>query len=128
LSRENAVTRAQVVDSERTLAFQVSQLFINAQLAQSTLELAQQDLDSFQNTVNISQRQFNAGGASENDYLKIQLQLLTFQQDVQQAQLAKAQALSDLRQQLGYDSVPAEYDVTGPFEYQPLTVRSRSCK
>ena len=43
---------------------------------------------------------------------------------MEQAGLAQSdQALADLRQQLGYESVPAEYDVTGPFEYQPLTVR-----
>jgi cobalt-zinc-cadmium efflux system outer membrane protein len=43
---------------------------------------------------------------------------------VQQAQLARAQALSDLRQQLGYESVPAAYDVEGVFDYQalPLTI------
>ncbi len=118
-----SVTRASVTDNERTLTFQVAQLFINVQLAQSTLDLAQQDLASFQNTVDISQRQFDAGGISENDFLKIKLQLLQFQQDVQQTQLAKAQALSDLRQQLGYESVPAEYDVAGAFEYQPLAVK-----
>jgi cobalt-zinc-cadmium efflux system outer membrane protein len=118
-----AVTRSTVVDNERTLTFQVAQLFINVQLAQSTLDLAQQDLKSFQSTVDISQSQFNAGGMSENDFLKIKLQLLQFQQDVDQALLAKAQALSDLRQQLGYESVPPEYDVAGPFDYQPLTLR-----
>ena len=118
-----AVTRSTVVDNERTLTFQVAQLFINVQLAESTLELAQQDLSSFQNTVDISQSQFNSGGISENDYLKIKLQLLQFQQDVEQAQLAKAQALSDLRQQLGYESVPLDYDVVGPFDYQPVTLR-----
>ena len=85
-----AVTRSTVVDNERTLTFQVAQLFINVQLAQSTLDLAQQDLKSFQNTVDISQSQFNAGGMSENDFLKIKLQLLQFQQDVDQALLAKA--------------------------------------
>ena len=118
-----AVTRSTVVDNERTLTFQVAQIFINVQLAESTLELAQQDLSSFQNTVDISQSQFNSGGISENDYLKIKLQLLQFQQDVEQAQLAKAQALSDLRQQLGYESVPLDYDVVGPFDYQPVTLR-----
>ena len=118
-----AVTRSTVVDNERTLTYQVTGLFINVQLAQSTLDLAQQDLKSFQSTVDISQSQFNAGGMSENDYLKIKLQLLQFQQDVDQAQLAKAQALSDLRQQLGYESVAPEYDVAGPFDYQPLTLR-----
>jgi cobalt-zinc-cadmium efflux system outer membrane protein len=118
-----SVTRSQVVDNERTLTFQVAQLFINVLLAESTLDLARQDLDSFQKTVDIGQSQLNSGGISENDFLKIKLQLLQFQQDVQQSQLARAQALSDLRQQLGYESVPADYDVAGPFAYEPLTVR-----
>jgi cobalt-zinc-cadmium efflux system outer membrane protein len=119
-----AVTRFQVRDNERSLTFQVAQLFINVQLAESTLELARQDLKSFSTTVDISEKQYKAGGISENDYLKIKLQLLQFQQDVQQAQLARAQALSDLRQQLGYESVPAAYDVEGVFDYQalPLTI------
>ena len=115
-----AVTRSQVVDNERSLTFQVAQLFINVQLAQSTLDLAEADLKSFEKTVEIGERQFKAGGISENDYLKIKLQLLQFQQDVDQAELAKVQALSDLRQLLGYESVPADYAVTGTFDYQPL--------
>jgi cobalt-zinc-cadmium efflux system outer membrane protein len=114
------VTRSQVADNERSLAFQVAQLFINVQLAESTLELAQQDLKSYQNTVDISERKFKSGGMSENDYLKIELQALQFQQDVQQAQLARSQALSDLRQLLGYESIAADYEVSGAFTYQPL--------
>jgi cobalt-zinc-cadmium efflux system outer membrane protein len=117
------VTRAQVGDNERTLTFQVAQLFINVQLAESTLELAQQDLSSFQNTVDISQTRYNSGAISENDFLKIKLQLLQFQQDVQQAQLARGQALSDLRQQLGYESIPVDFDVAGTFDYQPLAFK-----
>jgi cobalt-zinc-cadmium efflux system outer membrane protein len=116
------VSRSQVVDNERSLTFQVANLFINAQLAQSTLELAQKDLKSFQSTVDISEREYKVGGIAENDYLKIKVQLVQFENDLQQALLAKAQALSDLRQQLGYESVPADYDVTGPFEYQPVTL------
>jgi cobalt-zinc-cadmium efflux system outer membrane protein len=117
-----AVTRSQVADNERGIAFQVGSFFINAELAESTLELAQQDLASFQQTVDISEVRFKDGSLSENDYLKIKLQLLQFQTDVQQALLNKAQALSDLRQQLGYESVPADYDVVGEFEYRPLAV------
>ncbi|HXB68703.1 MAG TPA: TolC family protein [Candidatus Acidoferrales bacterium] len=117
-----AVTRSQVADNERTIAFQVGSLFVNVQLAESTLELAHQDLKSFQDTVDISAIRFKDGGMSENDYLKIKLQLLQFQTDVQQALYARAQALSDLRQQLGYESVPAGYDVAGEFEYRPLAV------
>jgi len=117
-----AVTRSQVADNERGLTFQVAQLFINVQLAQSTLDLAQQDLKSYQDTVEISELKYKSGGISENDFLKIKLQLLQFQQDVQQALLARVQALSDLRQLLGYESVPAEYAVTGVFDYEPLSL------
>lgn len=115
-----AVTRSVVADNERTLTFQAASQFVNVQLAESTLQFAQEDLKSFQNTVDIGQTRYKAGDISEDDYLKIKLQLLQFQTDVSQAQLAKAQGLSDLRQLLGYESVPADYDVTGDFEYQPL--------
>jgi cobalt-zinc-cadmium efflux system outer membrane protein len=117
-----AVTRSQVADNERGVAFQVGSLFINAELAESTLELANVDLKSFQATVGIVEIRFKDGGMSENDYLKIKLQLLQFETDVQQALLNKTQALSDLRQQLGYESAPATYDVVGEFEYRPLVV------
>jgi len=116
------VSRSQVNDNERSLTFQVATLFINVQLAQSTLELARKDLASFQSTADISEHEYKVGGIAENDYLKIKVQLVQFENDVQMALLAKAQALSDLRQQLGYESVPADYDVTGPFEYQPVTL------
>jgi cobalt-zinc-cadmium efflux system outer membrane protein len=118
-----AVTRATVSDNERTLGFQVAQLFINAQLAQSTLDLARQDLKSFEETVKISQRQREIGALSENDFLQIKIQLVQFQTDVEQADLSKSQALSDLRQQLGYDAVPAEYDIAGDLEYRPVILK-----
>jgi len=116
------VTRSQVVDNERTLTFQVASDFINAQLANSMVDLAEQDLKSFRDTVGISESQFKAGGISENDYQKIKLQLLQFETDLQTAQLTRSQALADLRQQLGYEAVPSNFDISGAFEYQPLMV------
>ncbi|MGH9504988.1 MAG: TolC family protein [Terriglobales bacterium] len=117
---QTAVTRAQVTDAERTLAFSVGEQFVGVLLAESTLQFAQDDLKGFQGTVDIAQAQFNAGDISEADYLKIKLQLLQFQTDVSSARLAKAQALVSLRQSLGYDAVPADYDVMGDLAYQPL--------
>src|SRR5271163_3255771 len=117
---QTAVTRAQVTDAERTLAFNVGQQFVSVLLAESTLAFALEDFKSFQSTVDISEAQFKAGAISEGDYLKIQLQLLQFQTDVSSARLAKAQALVGLRQFLGYDAVPANFDVIGDLSYQPL--------
>jgi len=115
-----AVTRAQVADAERTLAFNVGQQFVAVLLAESTLDFALQDLKSFQQTVDISEKQLKAGYIGEGDYLKIKVQLLQFQTDVSSARLARVQALIALRELLGYDAVPADFDVTGDLAYQPL--------
>jgi cobalt-zinc-cadmium efflux system outer membrane protein len=117
---QTALTRAQVTDAERTLAFNVGEQYVGVLLAESTLQFAQEDLRDFQGTVDIAQAQFKAGAISEADFLKIRLQLLQFQTDVSSARLAKAQALVSLRQLLGYDAVPANYDVMGDLAYQPL--------
>ncbi len=117
---QTAVTRAQVTDAERTLAFNVGQQFVSVLLAESTLQFALEDLKSFQTTVDIAESQFKAGAISEGDYLKIRLQFLQFQTDVSSARLAKAQALIGLRELLGYNAVPADYDVIGDLAYQPL--------
>ena len=78
-----AQTRSLVEDNGRGLTFQVATLFYNVQLAESTLELAEKDLKSFQETVDISEHQYKAGGISENDYLMIKLQLLQFESDLE---------------------------------------------
>jgi cobalt-zinc-cadmium efflux system outer membrane protein len=120
---QTAVTRAQVADAERTLAFNVGQQFVSVLLAESTLQFALEDLKGFQQTVDISQMQFKAGFIGEGDYLKIKLQLLQFQTDVSSARLAKVQALTGLRGMLGYDTVPADFDVIGDLAYQPLQAK-----
>ncbi|HEX4309690.1 MAG TPA: TolC family protein [Acidobacteriaceae bacterium] len=115
-----AQTRSQVADTERSLTFNVASQYINVELAESSLALAQQDLKSFQNTVDIAEARYKAGDTSEDDLLKIKLQMLQFQQDVSAGELARVQGLSDLRQLLGYESVAADYDVAPNFDYQAV--------
>src|ERR1700693_3834234 len=117
---QTSVTRAQTSDAERPLALNVGQQFVSVFLAESTLQFALQDLKGFQQTVDIGEAQLKAGYIGEGDYLKIKLQLLQFQTDVSSARLAKVQALVGLREFLGYNAVPADYDVIGDLAYQPL--------
>lgn len=117
-----SVTRAQVADAERTVTLAVAQDFITVLQAESNLALAQEDLKSYQDTVSISEQRYKAGDISEGDYLKIKLQLLQFQTDVSTALLARTQALVALRQQIGYDAIPADYDVVGDLAYQPFSL------
>lgn len=101
-----SVTESQVADAERTTIANAAQQFVAALLAQSNLEFARTVLDSFQKTVKISEDRYSAGGISKADLLKIQLQQLQFQTDVNTALLARAQALASLRQLMGFDSCP----------------------
>ena len=115
-----AQTRSSEADNERSLAFSVASGFVNVELAESTLELALQDLKSFQNTVEIGEARYKAGDIGEGDLLKIKLQMLQFETDVSTARLARVQGLSDLRQLLGYESIAPDYDVAGEFDYHPV--------
>jgi cobalt-zinc-cadmium efflux system outer membrane protein len=117
---QTAVTRSQVADNERTLIFNVASQFINVELGESTLELAEKDLKSFQNTVDIGEARYKAGDIGEDDLLKIKLQLLQFQTDVFTARLTRIQGLANLRQLLGYESIDADYDIAGSFNYEPI--------
>ncbi len=118
-----AVTTAQVADDERALTFNVAQQFVSVLLAESTLQFAALDLKSFRDTVDVSALQYKAGYISEGDYLKIKLQLLQFETDVSSAKLARVQALIGLRESLGYDAVPANYDVVGDLAYEPVHLK-----
>jgi cobalt-zinc-cadmium efflux system outer membrane protein len=117
---QTAVSRSQVDDSQRQLIFNTGEQFVAVLLAQSTIDLAKQDAESFQQTVNISEARYKDGDMSEGDLLKIKLQLLQFQSDLSMANLAKVQALAALRQLLGFESVPDEFDVEGDLDYQPV--------
>jgi cobalt-zinc-cadmium efflux system outer membrane protein len=125
---QTAVTTAQVSDDERGITFNAASQFIAAELAQSTLELANTDLASFQQTLDVSQARFDAGAMSESDLLKIRLQMLQFQTDVSSATLARVQALASLRQLLGYESVPADYDIAGDLAYQTTSLNESDLK
>jgi len=91
---QTVVARSSVNDNERTLSFQVASQFIDVQLAESALDLAEQNLQGFQSTVDISRERYRTGDISKDDFLKIALQLVQFQMDESQARLARAQGLS----------------------------------
>ena len=119
---QTAVISYQVADSERGVVFNVAQQYIAALLAKANIELATQNLQSFRQTVEIADYQYKAGQISEGDVLKIRLQLLQFQNDFSSAQLARIQAMNLLRQLIGYDAVPADFELVGNLKYEPLSI------
>jgi cobalt-zinc-cadmium efflux system outer membrane protein len=123
VAKDNTEAAAQTVaDNERTLRFQVAQAFINVLLAKSVLQLAEEDLASFSHEVELNHARLVAGDLAEGDYLKLSLQKLQFEQDVSAAKLGLVQARVTLRQQLGYQSVPDDFDVTGSLTHNKQLV------
>ncbi len=117
-----SVTESQVLDMERTTIANTAEQFVAALLAKSNLEFAERFLDSYKHTVGISQEQHQAGAMSKADLLKIQLQTLQFQTDVTSAKIALVQALNSLRQLIGFDAIPRNYDVAGQLAYEPVNL------
>src|ERR1700722_3375713 len=123
VAKDNTEAAAQTVtDNERTLRFQVSQAFINLLLAKSVLQLAKDDLADFSQTVELNRARVVAGDLAEADYLKLSIQKLQFEQDVSVAQLGLVQARAALRQQLGYQSVADDFDVSGSLAHKKQSV------
>lgn len=118
-----AVTTYTVADAERQLRFQVAQAFIGVLLAKSNLDFANADLKDFNEVLNINRIRANSGDISESDFLKISLQKLQFEQDVTAAQLALLQSKALLRQMLGYETVPEDFDVSGSLARKPYVVQ-----
>jgi outer membrane protein, heavy metal efflux system len=115
------VTSKTVADQERQLAFQTEQAFVNVLLANSTLDLAREDLKNFSNVVDVNRERLRAGDLAEADFYKINLQKLQFEQDLSSAEVATVQAKATLRQAVGYDSLTDDFDVTGDLEYRKYT-------
>ena len=108
-------------DAVRQLEFQTEQAFINALLAKSTLDLAREDDQNFSNVVEINRQRLNAGDLSEGDFDKISLQKLQFEQDVSAAEVSLVQTKATLRQNVGFESVPQDFDVDGDLLYTKYT-------
>ena len=117
---QTEVMRLQVRDAERSLAFSVAQQYIGAQLAKANLDFATQALESFRKTVDISETRYKVGDISQGDLLKIKLQVLQFETDVNSARVALQQAMVALRQLIGYDAVASDFQIAGELAYRPL--------
>lgn len=118
-----AVTADTEADAERQLRFQVAQAFVGVLLAKSSLEFAGNSLKDFNQVLEINQARMQAGDISESDFLKISLQKLQFEQDVTTAQLALVQGKAALRQMLGYETVPEDFDISGSLARKPYVVQ-----
>ncbi len=116
------VTSKDVLEAERQLRFETAQAFVNVLFTKSTLDLAQQNLTSFTEVVELSRQRVTSGDLAEAEFYRISLQKLQFEQDVSAAQVGLLQARASLRQLLGFDTVTEDFEPVGDLAYTRATL------
>jgi len=115
------VTRNQYKDSERQTILQVKQAFTNMLAAKAALKIADDNLDSYRKTVELSKVRRDAGDISETDFERIDLQLVEFESDYDNAKLDLTQASDQLQLLLGDQKASDTFDITGTLDPPTLT-------
>jgi cobalt-zinc-cadmium efflux system outer membrane protein len=116
------VTRSQYNDQVRQTVLQVKNAFTNMLMAKQALRIAQDNLDSYRKTVDLSQARLNAGDVSRTDFERIDLQLAEFESDFDNAKLDLVQASESLQLLMGVEKPSDAFDVTGDIRPPDLNV------
>ena len=116
------VASRSAADAERQLAFQTEQTFVNVLLANSTLDLARENLADFSNVLEVNRARVRAGDLAEADFYRISLQKLQFEQDLSSADVGVVLAKAALRQNVGYENLAEAFDVDGDLTYRKYDV------
>jgi cobalt-zinc-cadmium efflux system outer membrane protein len=112
-----AIAASQQDDLTRTLEFSLRNSFIQALQAKAVLDVSNENLAYYDQLLGVSRERLKAGDIAQVDLLRLDLQRVQYESDVQTAQVnvrtAKIQLLALLN-----DRTPVEqFDVTGPFDF-----------
>lgn len=109
-------TESQYRDQERQLVLAVRQAFTNMLVAKAALGVAQDNLNDYRKTVDLSKARLDAGDITRTDFERIDLQLAQFESDSDSAQLNLRQASAQLQLLFGVDRPSLSMDITGTLE------------
>ncbi|MBT9330647.1 TolC family protein [Paracidobacterium acidisoli] len=116
------VTQSQYRDTERQTILQVKQSFTNMLAAKAALKIAQDNLDGYRKTVDLSRARLNAGDISNTDFERIDLQQAEFESDYDNAHLNLVQASDSLQLLLGVEKPADAFDIAGTLDPPSITV------
>lgn len=115
-----SISRTDFADARRTLAFNVRQAFVNGLLAKANAALARENISNFQKVIDLNRMRLEKGALSGADLLKIELQMLQFQTDLEDAILALRTAKATIRALLGGSNLAEEFEVEGELQAAPF--------
>jgi cobalt-zinc-cadmium efflux system outer membrane protein len=117
------ISQTDAADMRRTLTLNLRQAFVAALQAKSDLQFARENLVNYQHTVDLNREMLQAGQIARADFLRVQLQTLQFETDLDDATLALKTAKVTLRGLLGSANLPEDFDVSGELKAQPFDTK-----
>jgi cobalt-zinc-cadmium efflux system outer membrane protein len=116
------VTQSQYQDTERQTLFAVKQAFTQMLAAKAGLKIADDNLQSYRKTVDLSKQRLDAGDISATDFDRIELQLAEFEADNDNANLNLVQSADQLKMLLGLDTPGPGFDISGTLDPPQVTL------
>lgn len=114
------ISQTDAEDARRTLTLNLRQAFVSALQAKSDLQFARDNLANYKHTVDLNQEMLQQGEIARADFLRIQLQTLQFETDLDDASLELKTAKATLRGLLGDNNLSGDFDVEGELKPQPF--------
>ena len=114
----SAIAASTHADLERTLVFVLRTAFVQVLQAKAFWALAQANLTAYDRALALSRDRFQAGDIARIDLDRLELQRVTYESDVQTAQVNLRVAKIQLLRFLNDQSTPVDrFDVTGPYDF-----------
>ncbi len=116
--KATAISQSAHEDLERTMLFTLRTGFVNLLQAKAVLDIARQNLEYYNKTIEVSRSRYAAGDMAKVDLVRIELQLAQYQSDVVNAQVNVRTAKIALLTLLN-DRTPVDrFDVTGVYDFK----------
>ena|ERR1017187_1643164 len=115
--KATAISASQQADLERTLLFNLRNAFVQTLQAKAVLTVAKENLAQYDRVIELNRERKQAGDIAQVDFDRIELQRVTFESDLQTADVNLRTAKINLLTLLN-DRTPIEkFDVTGTFDF-----------
>jgi cobalt-zinc-cadmium efflux system outer membrane protein len=120
--KATTVAQSQLADQERNLIFNLRNAFVQTLQAKAVRALAQQNLAYYDHELSIGADRFKAGDIARVDQDRLELQRVTYESDLQTADVNLRTAKIQLLQFLNSRTPIDQFDVTGPFDFNEQIV------
>ncbi len=110
---QREVARLQLLNTTRSLVLDVRNAFLDVLQAKDSLQLARENLKSFQDIVEVNQTRVNAGDLAKVELVRTQVASMQFQTAVRQAEARLRVAANKLQTLMGRATPSPGFDVEG---------------